>query len=118
MLRPTLLALAVTALAAGQASAHARLIRAEPKVGSTVASPAQLRLHYSETIVPAKSSVVLLGPGKHATPLGALTLDPKDPRVVVVAVPGKLAPGAYKVQWGMTTEDTHHTEGDFAFRVK
>ncbi|MDE2487245.1 MAG: copper resistance protein CopC [Alphaproteobacteria bacterium] len=118
MLRPMLLALAVSALAAGEASAHARLIHADPRVGSTVAAPGQLRLFFSETVLPAKSSVALLGPGARAVPLGPLTLDAKDPRIVVVGVPERLAPGAYKVQWGMTTADTHHTEGSFGFKVK
>ncbi len=49
-------AAALSLLAAGQASAHARLLSAVPKVGSTVASPQTLVLHYSETIVPAVST--------------------------------------------------------------
>jgi methionine-rich copper-binding protein CopC len=35
-----------------------------------------------------------------------------------VAVPGRLAPGAYKVTWHMKTEDGHETDGDFGFTVK
>jgi methionine-rich copper-binding protein CopC len=118
MMKPLLLALAASALVAGQASAHARLLQSQPRAGATVVSPAQLRLSFSETIVPAKSSVVLSRPAAKPVTLGPLTLDAKDKRVVVVAVPQKLAPGAYKVRWGMTTTDTHHTEGGFAFTVK
>jgi hypothetical protein len=118
MLKPILLALAASALAAGQASAHARLLRSDPQAGATVASPAQLRLAFSETIVPGKSSVALLAPDGKPAPLGRLALDPKDPRVVLVPTPQKLAPGAYKVKWTMTTADTHRTDGAFSFKVK
>ena len=28
-----------------------------------------------------------------------------------------LPPGTYRVEWGMTSTDTHHTDGDFSFKV-
>lgn len=118
MTRTLLLALGLAALCAGAAQAHARLLRADPRVGSTVAAPQALRLFFSETIVPARSSVALSGPGGKPAPLGGIGLDPKDPRVVVVPVTARLAPGAYHVAWRMHTPDTHTTEGDFVFKVK
>jgi hypothetical protein len=112
------LAAAVSALAVGQAEAHARLILGSPKAGSTVAAPKELKLQYSETIVPADSSVSVAGPGGAAVATGKLALDAKDKRVVHVAFTTPPAAGAYKVSWKMKTPDGHTTEGDFAFTVK
>ncbi|HEX3700531.1 MAG TPA: copper resistance protein CopC [Phenylobacterium sp.] len=113
------IAVAVLALAAaGQAQAHARLLHAAPGVGATVrGSPATLRLAFSETIVPTGSSVAVSGPGGRAVATGPLAIDAKDKRVVVVAPSAPLRPGAYKVSWGMTTDDGHHTDGTFIFKV-
>ena len=110
---------AVAALAlAGQAAAHARLILGSPKAGATVAAPKELRLQYSETIVPADSSVTVAGPGGGAVATGKLVLDAKDKRVVHVPFATPPGPGAYKVSWKMKTPDGHTTDGDFAFTVK
>jgi len=109
----------VAALAlAGQAAAHARLIVGSPKAGSTVAAPQQLKLQYSESIVPGASSVKVTGPGGAAVASGPLMLDAKNKRIVLVPIVGKAAPGAYKVAWHMKTEDGHETDGAFAFTVK
>ena len=101
---------------AGEAAAHARLISAAPKAGATVSALKALTLTFSEKIVPAKSSVAMTGP-QGAVSLGPLALDPKNPRVVAVPI-GPLSPGAYKVKWSMTTEDTHTMQGSYAFSVK
>jgi methionine-rich copper-binding protein CopC len=104
-------------LAAEPALAHARLIRATPRVGSTVRpSPAELTLRFSESIDLSASTVTVSGP-RGPAPTGPLTLDRGDGRVVHVPLPPALPPGAYRVDWGMTSVDTHHTEGDFRFRV-
>ncbi|WP_297696240.1 copper resistance protein CopC [Phenylobacterium sp.] len=109
---------ALIALAgAGPALAHARLLHAIPRVGSTVKiAPRDLELSFSESIDVGGSSVTLLGPsGRVAT--GPLTRDPADPRIVHVPVKRALPPGTYRVEWGMTSTDTHHTDGDFSFKV-
>jgi methionine-rich copper-binding protein CopC len=118
MRKTLLIAAALAVVVAGQAQAHARLIQATPKVGTTVAAPKALKLQYSESLVPAASSVKVAGPGGGAIATGPLTLDPKNKRVVMVAFPGALAAGAYRVTWHMKTEDGHETDGDFAFTVK
>jgi hypothetical protein len=108
----------VLVAAAGQAAAHARLIVGTPKAGSTVAAPRQLRLQYSESIVPAASSVTVAGPGGAAVATGPLTIDAANKRMVTVPFTGKLGSGAYHVHWEMKTEDGHQTFGDFTFSVK
>jgi copper resistance protein C len=110
-------ALAALALA-GEAAAHARLITGSPKAGATVASPKELRLQYSESIVAKESGVAVTGPSGAAVATGPLSLDAKDKRVVLVPISGTLATGVYKVSWHMKTPDDHKTAGDFSFTVK
>ena len=119
-MRNTLLLTAlVTVFAAGQASAHARLLHATPKAGGTVAkSPTELRLAFSETIDAKGSNVALSGPGGAKVALGPLAVDAKDPRTVAAPIPAALAPGRYHVEWRMKTADTHTMGGDFFFSVK
>jgi methionine-rich copper-binding protein CopC len=113
-----LAAAALSLFAATEASAHARLLRAAPKAGATVAAPKVLRLSYSETIVPAASAVALTRADKTPVATGAIALDAKDKRVVLVPVTAALSPGAYHVSWRMKTADGHTTDGDFDFKVK
>jgi len=117
-LLPLLLATGLAAAAvAGQAAAHARLVKSDPKAGSVVAAPKALKLWFSETIVPAQSKVAVSGPSG-AVATGKLAVDPKNPRLVSVPVTAALAPGAYKVDWTMKTEDTHVMDGTFGFKVR
>jgi copper resistance protein C len=117
-MRIAIIAAALALAATGQASAHARLILGLPKAGATVAAPKELKLQYSETIVPDASSVTVAGPGGAAVATGKLALDAKDKRIVHVSFAAAPAPGAYKVSWKMKTPDGHTTDGDFAFTVK
>ena len=117
MRKALIIAAAATALIAGQASAHARLLSSTPKDHATVASPQTLVLHYSESIVASASSVTVSGP-TGAAPTGPLAVGDKDKREVTVAFSAPLRPGAYKVAWKMHTTDDHTTDGTFGFKVK
>ncbi|HUK59965.1 MAG TPA: copper resistance CopC family protein [Stellaceae bacterium] len=111
------LALAAVAGAA-PADAHAFLDRAEPAVGSTVVSaPAAVRIWFTEALEPAFSTIAVTDAQGHAVGTGKATLDPKDPMLLVLALP-PLPPGTYRVAWRVVSVDTHPTEGDFAFTVK
>ena len=115
----TAIAFAVFGLAlAGGALAHARLIVATPRGGSTVTAPRQLKLTYSESIVPNASQVLVTGPGGTAISSGPLTINGANKRIVTVPFTAKLGGGAYRVTWHMTSEDGHETDGDFTFLVK
>ncbi len=117
-MRNTLILAAAVSLAfAGAASAHARLISATPKAGSTGAAPKELKLLYSESLDLSGSSLKVSGPGGAVT-TGPLALDAKSKRTVHAPISGALAAGAYKVNWSMKTEDGHTTTGDFGFTVK
>ena len=117
-MRKALILTAAVSLVAVQAEAHARLLTATPRAGSTVAAPAALRLRFSEAIVVGASRVALAGPGGAPVATGRVALGSKDKRLVVVPITPRLAPGAYRVTWKMHTPDDHNTDGAFTFTVK
>lgn len=101
------------------ALAHALLQKADPPVGGMVkASPAEIRIDFSEGVEPAFSGITLHASDGTAVPVGRATVDPQNQAVMVVKVGKKLAPGTYKVDWHAVAVDTHRTEGSFTFSVE
>ena len=100
------------------ALAHAHLLRAVPAAGSTVkAAPTELRLTFSEGLELAFSGVTVTGSDHTAIRTGTPALDPADPAMLVVPLPGGLKPGRYTVDWHATATDTHKTKGRYGFTV-
>lgn len=106
------------ALSASAAFAHAQLEKAVPGVGSTVASPGEIRLMFSEGVEPHFTGLTLSSSSGETEPLGAPSVDPADNKVFIVKVGKTLAPGDYTVKWHAVSVDTHHTQGSFSFTVK
>jgi methionine-rich copper-binding protein CopC len=118
MTKPFICALVLMAITAGQAMAHAQLVKADPKVGSTVTTPpARLWLRFSQVLRLSGSGVKLSTPDGKSQVLEPLTQDPKDVRAVIAPLPASLPPGRYKVSWRALSPDAHHTQGDFSFTV-
>lgn len=114
----TLLTAILLTAPAGAALAHARLVKADPAVGSTIhASPARLWLKFNEPIRPNASGVKLTGPSGQGLVLMPLTRDPHDPVAVTAPAPPALGPGRYQVQWRALSPDGHHTQGGFSFTI-
>jgi copper resistance protein C len=98
------------------AFAHAFLVKAEPAVGSTVATaPARLLMTYTEGLevpfcsVTVKSTAGTIVNGKPQTVPGHNN---------EMSVPLHItAPGTYHVTWHAVAVDTHHTQGRFTFTV-
>ena len=102
----------------GQAAwAHACLDRSSPAVGSDVSvSPPALSLTYTEPVEPLFCTV-------QVTDAQGSRMDAGKPAAQdggrVLSVPLKpLPPGTYKVEWHVTSVDTHKTEGHFTFNVR
>ncbi len=111
------LAILTMALVASGAGAHAFLDHASPAVGSTVhASPALVRLWFSQELEPAFSTVKVLSADGKQVDKQDKRVDRADAAVLQVSVP-QLAPGRYRVVWRALSVDTHVTEGDFTFDV-
>ena len=112
------LATAMT-LSGGEALAHAQLLKADPRVGSTVkAAPARMWMKFSEVPRLMGTGVQLIGSKGPPILLQPLTADPKDVRAFFAPLPANLAPGRYQVRWRALSPDAHHTQGDFSFTVR
>jgi copper resistance protein C len=101
-------------LAGGEASAHAMLDHAEPRVGNRVATaPREVTLWFTERLEPAFSTVrVTDAAGKRA--------DTGKSRVSGSQMSVSLRPGGsgtYHVMWHVLSVDSHTTEGSFTFQV-
>lgn len=112
-----ILAVALLALAAPKADAHAFLDHASPAVGSTVhGSPAQVQLFYTQNLEPAFSTVKVVDANGKQVDKGNKAVDPKNPAELEISL-NALPPGDYKVIWRVLSVDTHTTEGKFDFTV-
>lgn len=117
--------LAVLALVfvAGDAFAHAHLVRAEPAAQSVAAQPpAMLDLYFTEGVEPAFSRAELYRVGDDGATTrietGKPAVDPADGKHLSESVQGALAPGRYTVKWQALATDGHKTQGQYDFTVK
>ena len=106
------------ALFAGSAAGHTAFVRSDPPDAAMLAQPPrQIRLEFSEAIVPSLSLVEIVdGHGIHvavAPPRG----DPSDGGVLVVDLPD-LPPSAFRVSWRtVSADDLHAIRGVLVFGV-
>jgi methionine-rich copper-binding protein CopC len=102
----------------GRTFAHANLKVETPAANSTVASPEQLILKFSEGLEIKFTGVKITGPDGKPVTTGPLSLDPNDQTSLIVPITGGLAAGKYKVDWHAVAKDTHKTQGTYSFTVK
>ena len=100
--------------ATGEASAHAMLDHAEPRVGTKVATaPREVTLWFTQKLESAFSTVTVTDPaGKRA--------DTGKSRVSGNQMSVSLRPGGsgtYHVTWRVLSVDSHSTDGSFTFQV-
>ncbi|HEY6201210.1 MAG TPA: copper resistance CopC family protein [Candidatus Binatia bacterium] len=102
--------------AATPALAHAFPLRADPRVGSTVAAPpSQVTIWFDSEIEGAFSKIEVYDAAERR-------VDQNDPRVDATRTMlevdlSPLPPGKYQVRWTALSVDTHVTEGRFTFTV-
>jgi methionine-rich copper-binding protein CopC len=98
---------------------HARLVKSIPAANDTLkASPAAIKLWFSESIELGVARVKLVGQGNTSIATGRLGRIPgEDARTVMVAVTKALTSGTYVVQWTAPAEDGHPTKGAYTFVV-
>jgi copper transport protein len=110
------LALCLLLIGHNRALAHATLLSSEPKANAVLsASPAQIRLVFSEAVVADLSRIQLLSVGRPPARL-QVSVDPRDVHVLI-ASPPLLASGAYRVVWRIESADGHPVDRDFVFTV-
>lgn len=101
-------------LAAGEASAHASLDRAEPRVGNTVASaPREVTLWFTQKLEPAFSRITVTNAAGARVDTGKTRVN--GSQMSVPLRPG--GSGIYRVNWRVLSVDAHTTEGNFTFQV-
>ena len=101
-------------LATGQASAHAMLDHAEPRVGNKVAAaPRQVTLWFTQKLEPAFSAITVTNAAGQRVDTGKTRVS--GSQMSVSLRPG--GTGTYHVNWHVLSVDTHTTEGNFTFQV-
>jgi len=101
-------------LATGEASAHAFLDHAEPRVGNNVATPPrEVTLWFTQNLEAAFSTITVTNPAGQRVDTG-------KPRVSGNKMSVSLrsgGAGTYHVTWRVLSVDTHSTDGSFTFQV-
>lgn len=111
-------------LLATPAQAHAYLVGSNPADGSrTAAAPQELRLSFSEHVVPEATRIEIVGSGGTRLVLHHLRLltedaaDTEQPVTVVAPLP-RLAEDGYRLSWEtLSSDDLHRTAGVLVFGV-
>lgn len=117
-------ALAFTALTAGVANAHPKLVAASPAANAAVSAPSRIQLRFSERLMPRFSGAELVMTGMpgmtdHPTMVVASSaIVASDGNTLVVTPARALARGAYRVNWYVVSADTHRITGTHVFEVK
>jgi len=107
---------ALVLLAAAVAYPHAFPVRADPRVGSTVAAaPAKVTIWFDGEIEGAFSKIEVYDAAERRMDKNDPRIDASRTRLEVDLPP--LPPGKYQVRWTALSVDTHVTEGRFTFTV-
>jgi methionine-rich copper-binding protein CopC len=100
--------------AMGEASAHAFLDHAEPRVGNKVANPPhEVSLWFTQKLEPAFSTITVTNPAGERVDSGKTRVS--GSQMSVSLRPG--GTGTYHVTWRVLSVDTHTTDGSFTFQV-
>ena len=111
---PGLMLLLLASLSASDASAHAFLDHAEPRVGNKVGNPPrEVTLWFTQKLEAAFSSITVTGPSGQRVDAGKARVSGDQ---MSVSLKGGGA-GTYHVNWRVLSVDTHTTDGSFTFQV-
>src|SRR3954471_24993528 len=101
------------------AYAHPALKTVNPPANGIVSnSLKEVRMTFSEAVVPTFSGVKLTDNHGKAIVTGAAHLDSKNKKELVVPLKSTLADGKYQLAWSAVADDTHRVQGKYTFSVK
>jgi methionine-rich copper-binding protein CopC len=101
-------------LGTGEASAHAFLDHAEPRVGNKVATaPREVTLWFTQKLEAAFSTITVTNAAGQRVDTGKTRVS--GSQMSISLRPG--GTGTYHVTWHVLSVDTHTTDGSFAFQV-
>jgi copper resistance protein C len=116
-MRPSAIVLTIPLLlllATGEASAHAFLDHAEPRVGNKVATaPHEVTLWFTQKLEPAFSGITVTNSAGQRVDTGKTRVSGSQMSVSLRAG----GAGTYHVTWRVLSVDTHTTDGSFSFQV-
>jgi methionine-rich copper-binding protein CopC len=116
MKRFTLILIGCAVAAMPRAEAHAFLDHADPKVGTSVAAPAEVKIWFTEELEAAFSKIQVYDVDGKEVDKKNSHVDAANKALMSVSLP-HLPAGTYKVVWNAVALDTHHTNGTFPFTV-
>lgn len=100
--------------ATSEASAHAFLDHAQPRVGNKVAAPPhEVTLWFTQKLEPAFSTITVTNTAGDRIDTGKTRVN--GAQMSVTLRPG--GSGTYHVTWRVLSVDTHTTDGSFTFQV-
>ena len=107
------------------ALAHPKLLSSTPAAKATVSQVKEIKLTFSEKLVPQFTGIDVTmtgmpGMANHA-PMkisGFKTSVAPDGKTLIAALPRPLPAGSYDLKWHAVAADTHRIEGKFSFSVK
>lgn len=102
---------------ASAAFAHVFPQKQEPGAGTTVTSPAQVRLIFDGPLELAFSSLTVTDASGKQVNTKKAVVDEHQATAIAVPLP-PLAAGHYTVHWVAVASDGHRTHGDYGFDVK
>ena len=116
-MRQILLAASLALVASTSAFAHAHLESTTPAADATVATPpAEVVIVVSEEIEPKFSTVEVKDAHGTRVDKGDVHLAPDNAKRLIVSLQ-PIGAGRYKVDWKVTSVDTHKTHGSIGFKV-
>jgi methionine-rich copper-binding protein CopC len=101
-------------LATAEASAHAALDHAEPRVGNKVATaPREVKLWFTQKLEAGSSTITVTNPAGQRVDAGKVRVS--GDQMSVALRPG--GAGTYHVIWRVLSVDSHTSDGSFSFEV-
>jgi len=97
---------------------HLRLLSTAPAADTVLAaSPAEVRLVFSEPPQMGGTTVRLVNAAEELVASTDAAADPEDAKEVFIRPESPLPAGTYTVMWRVIAQDGHTQRGEFAFRV-
>jgi methionine-rich copper-binding protein CopC len=106
------------AATADDLAVHLQLDRSAPAADTTVETPSEIRLWFSQVPQASATSMRLIRNGAPVDGVGALQPDDGDASIFAAPVEEPLEEGAYTVSWRTMAADGHVVRGDFSFTVR
>lgn len=117
-----IIAAVTVALLSSTAFAHPKLVSSSPSDGTTIESPKNIEIHFSENLLTQFSGAKLTMtemPGMAMAMNMAVKVSPGgDEKTMLITPTSPLPTGKYRVDWRAVSSDTHPVTGQFSFEVK